>query len=70
MDAKVKVYYNMKAMAGMSPMNFKTNAKADGDHYIAKVNFHMAGRWEFKIKVKKDGKSEKAKMSLKVVDGG
>lgn len=64
--AKVTVYYSMKAMAGMPPMNFKTKAKADGNHYIGAVNLTMGGKWDFKIKIKADGKSSKAKMSVQV----
>lgn len=67
--AKVKVYYGMKAMSGMQPMNYKTKAEIDGDHYKADVNLSMGGDWNFKVKVKKDGESNNAEMSVNVGGG-
>lgn len=54
-DAKVRVYYSMVPMKGMTPMEYKARAKLDGDGYIASLDIMMKGRWEMRFKVKRKG---------------
>jgi hypothetical protein len=65
-NARVTLYFSMKPMPGMPPMNYKARAKADGDHYTAAISINMSGTWIFKVKVKASGKSEKARLSTVV----
>jgi len=65
-DANVKVEYGMAAMPGMPAVNYKTDAALKGNEYKAKVNFSMAGGWNFNIQITQAGKVKKVKLSVDV----
>jgi len=65
-DAKVKVGYSMPAMSGMPAMNYKTDAALQGNEYKAKVNFSMAGSWNFEIQIVQGQKVKKVKLNVDV----
>lgn len=52
-DAKVRVYYSMTPMKGMSPMEYKAKAKLNGDSYVAALSIMMKGHWDVKFKIKR-----------------
>lgn len=54
-DAKVRVYYSMVPMGGMTPMEYKAKAKLEGDGYIASLDIMMKGHWNLKFRVKRKG---------------
>ncbi|MCJ7833065.1 MAG: FixH family protein [Deltaproteobacteria bacterium] len=65
-DANVKVDYSMPAMPGMPAMNYKADAALKGNEYKAKVNFSMAGGWNFNIQITQAGKVKKVKLNVDV----
>jgi len=65
--AKVTLYYGMRAMDGMPPMNFKARLNPEGSEYVSPIDLKMSGRWEMRVKVKtSDGKSQTAKIGVVV----
>ena len=56
-DAKVLVEYGMHAMPGMPAMNYKADAKPDGDKYKASLNVSMGGPWFVNVKITTGGKT-------------
>ena len=65
-DAQVRVYYSMPAMPGMPPMNYKTDAKLQGDTYKATMNLSMAGPWNIEVKIKRNAKISAMKFNIDV----
>lgn len=66
-NAKVTLYYGMRAMDGMPPMNFKARLKPEGSEYVSPIDLKMRGRWDMRIKVKaSNGKSETAEIGVTV----
>jgi len=65
-DAKVVVEYTMPAMPGMPPMNYKADAKLNGDKYAATLNFSMSGSWGVAIKISRGEKIATAKFNVDV----
>jgi hypothetical protein len=65
-DANVKLEYSMPAMPGMPAMNYKADAALKGNEYKAKVNFSMAGGWNFNIQITQAGKIKKVKFNVDV----
>lgn len=63
-DAKVVVDYSMPAMPGMPPMNYKTDAVAKGDVYLATMNLSMAGPWNVAVKITRGGKTSSLKFTI------
>jgi hypothetical protein len=63
-DAKVVVHYGMPAMPGMPPMNYKTDAKIEGDEYKAKMNLSMSGPWNIAVKITREGKTSTMKFTV------
>ena len=63
-DAKVVVDYSMPAMPGMPPMNYKTDAVAKGDVYLATMNLSMAGPWNIAVKITRGGKTSSLKFTI------
>ena len=65
-DATVSIDYGMPAMPGMGAMNYKTTAGLKGDHYLATINFAMAGPSFINIKITRGGKSQLVKLNVDV----
>jgi hypothetical protein len=65
-DAAVAIDYTMPAMPGMGAMNYKTNAILKGGHYLATVNFSMAGAWSINIKINRGGKTQTVKLNVDI----
>lgn len=63
-DAKVVVDYNMPAMPGMPAMNYKANAEAKGDKYIATMDLSMPGSWNVSIKITRGEKKTTVKFNV------
>lgn len=63
-DAKVKVAYSMPAMPGMPPMNYKTDATADGDEYKATLGLSMSGPWNVAVKITREGTTSSMKFTI------
>jgi hypothetical protein len=65
-DAAVSIDYTMPAMPGMGAMNYKTSANLKGDHYLATINFSMAGPWSVNIKINRGGKTQTVKLNVDI----
>ncbi len=65
-DARVSVDYSMPAMPGMPPMNYKANTELQGGEYKGTLNFSMSGPWNVTVKVKRGGKTKRAKFNVDV----
>lgn len=63
-DAKVVLGYSMPPMAGMAPMNYKTDAELKGNTYRAKVDYSMAGSWNNEIRITRAGKTVSVKFTI------
>lgn len=63
-DAKVALSYSMPPMAGMAPMNYKTDAELKGNAYRVTVNYSMAGSWNNDIRITRAGKTESVKFTI------
>jgi len=63
-DAKVKVEYGMPAMPGMPAMDYKTEAKPEGDKYKAVMDLSMSGSWNVTVKITRGEKTSKLKFSI------
>jgi len=63
-DAKVLVNYYMPPMPRMAPMNYRTNAKLNGEKYRATMNFIMSGPWIIAIKITHEGKTSTVKLNV------
>jgi hypothetical protein len=63
-DAKVVVEYGMPAMPGMAPMNYKADAKPDGDKYNASLNISMPGPWSVNVRISVAGKTVSTRYTL------
>ena len=63
-DAKVKVDYSMPAMAGMPPMNYKTEAALQGEEYKATLGLSMSGSWNVAVKITRAGKTITTKFTV------
>jgi hypothetical protein len=63
-DAKVVLGYSMPPMAGMAPMNYKTDAELKGNSYRAKVDYSMAGSWNNEIRITRAGKTASVKFTI------
>lgn len=61
---KVVVDYSMPGMAGMPPMDYKTDATADGNEYKATMNLSMGGSWNVVVKITHGEKTSKVKFSV------
>jgi hypothetical protein len=65
-DAKVVVEYGMPAMPGMAPMNYKADAKPDGEKYNASLNISMPGSWSVNVRISVAGKTVSTKFTFDV----
>jgi hypothetical protein len=66
-DARVGVQYFMPSFPGKEPMmENNTPASLTGDHYRAKADLSMAGRWTVIISVNRAGKTETMQFSFVV----
>jgi len=65
-DAKVVVEYGMPAMPGMAPMNYKADAKPDGEKYSASLNISMPGPWSVNVRISVAGKTVSTKFTFDV----
>lgn len=65
-DAVVAIDYGMPAMPGMGAMNYKANTKLKNDHYLATINFSMAGPWSINIKISRGGKTQTVKLNVDI----
>lgn len=63
-DAKVKVYYSMPAMPGMSAMNYNTDAVLQGSVYTATMHLSMSGPWNIAVKISSGGKRSTMKFNI------
>ncbi len=64
-DAKVVVEYSMPAMPGMPAMDYKTDAKLEGEYeYKATMDISMSGSWNTVVKITRGDKTSKAKFSI------
>lgn len=63
-DAQVKIEYSMPAMMGMPAMNYKADAKLDGDSYKANLGLSMSGSWNVAIKIARAGKTVTMKFTV------
>ena len=63
-DARVLVNYYMPPMPRMAPMNYRTNAKLNGEKYRATMNFIMSGPWIIAIKITHEGKTSTVKLNV------
>ena len=63
-DARVLVNYYMPPMPRMAPMNYRTNAKLNGEKYRATMNFIMSGPWIIAIKISHGGKISTVKLNV------
>jgi hypothetical protein len=63
-DAKVVLAYSMPPMAGMAPMNYKTDAELKGNTYRAKIDYSMAGSWNNELKITRAGKIASVKFTI------
>ena len=63
-DAKVVLAYSMPPMAGMAPMNYKTDAELKGNVYKAKVDYSMAGSWNNEIRIIRSGKTVSTRFTI------
>ena len=55
-DATVSVRYFMPPMAGMAPMEYRTQAAQKGDGYSFSANIPMEGGWRAEVSVARAGK--------------
>ncbi len=55
-DATVEVRYFMPPMAGMAPMEYRTQAAPKGGAYACVLNTPMAGGWKVEVNVTPLGK--------------
>ncbi len=62
--AKVEFKIFMPEMPGMPYMEEVTTLSASGDNYSGNINFSMAGTWQVKIYIEKDGKKYKHSSSV------
>jgi hypothetical protein len=65
-DAAVSIDYIMPPMPGMGAMNYKTKTILKGGHYLAEVNFSMAGAWSVNIKINRGGKTQTVKLNVDI----
>lgn len=65
-DAIVTIDYIMPAMPGMGPMSYKAKATSKGGHYLAALNFSMAGPWSLNIKINRGGKTQTVKLNVDI----
>jgi YtkA-like len=65
-DAKIVVEYGMPAMQGMPAMNYRTDAKPDGDKYNGSLNISMGGPWFVNVRITTAGKTVSTKYTLDV----
>jgi len=65
-DATVVIDYGMPAMPGMPAMNYKSNARLQGNAYHAVINFSMSGPWSIAVKITRDGKTQSVKLNVDV----
>ncbi len=63
-DAKVVVSYSMPPMAGMAPMNYKTDAELKGNMYKTQVNYSMAGSWNNEVRITRSGKTVSTRFTI------
>lgn len=54
-DATVSVRYFMPPMAGMAPMEYRTQAVLKGDGYLFSANIPMEGGWRAEVSVARAG---------------
>ncbi|MCK9418917.1 MAG: FixH family protein [Nitrospirae bacterium] len=55
-DATVGVRYFMPPMAGMAPMEYRTQAAQKGDGFSFSANIPMEGGWKAEVSVARGGK--------------
>lgn len=65
-DAAVSIDYTMPPMPGMGAMNYKAKASLKGGHYLANLNFSMAGPWSVNIKINRGGKTQAVKLNVDI----
>jgi len=65
-DAAVSIDYTMPPMPGMGAMYYKTNASLKGSHFLANLNFSMAGPWSVNIKINRGGKTQTVKLNVDI----
>jgi len=57
-DARVKVHYLMPSLPGKPPMmEYDTEAALRDNHYLARMNLSMAGKWSVIVSVIRAGKT-------------
>ena len=56
-DAQVSVRFFMPPMPGMAPMEYTSQATAQGDAYTCSVNPAMAGGWKAEVTVARTGQA-------------
>ena len=57
-DAHVKVHYLMPSLPGKPPMmEYDTEATLRDNHYLARMNLSMAGKWSVIVSVIRAGKT-------------
>ncbi|CBG40632.1 FixH family protein [Helicobacter mustelae] len=62
--AKIKIRVVMPPMPGMPKMDFRAEAKEQGDGYVAKLNFPHGGTWQLRFSIEVDGKVYNYKSSI------
>jgi len=61
-DARVKIKFFMGEEKDMGYMEYKVDAKSNGDMYKCNVDISMGGTWQYHLKFKtKDGRIQKVK---------
>ena len=65
-DAEVLINYYMPPMPRMAPMNYKVDAKLNGESYRAKMVLIMSGPWSIITKISHQGKRHALKVSVDV----
>ena len=66
-NARIEVRYLMPSFPGKEPMmENSTTAKLSGNHYLAQIDFSMAGRWTVILNVNRTEKTETMQFSFVV----
>ncbi len=64
-DARVKIKFFMGEEKDMGYMEYKIDAKSDGNKYNCNVDISMGGTWQYHLKFKTaDGRIQKVKGSI------
>jgi hypothetical protein len=63
-DSKVLVNYYMPPMPRMPPMNYRTDAKLNGNEFRAYMKLIMSGPWYIVVIINRGGKISTAKFNI------